>query len=53
MRGTQVWHRALRDWPSGRVTARLRFIAARVSRCAGGICSCSAAVPAAGGSAAL
>jgi hypothetical protein len=49
----RVWHRALRDWPSGRVTARLRFITVRVSRCSGGICSCSAAVPAAVRSAAL
>lgn len=39
-----MWHRAQRDWPSGRVTARLRFLTARVSRCAGGMCSCSAAV---------
>jgi hypothetical protein len=45
----RVWHRALRDWPKGRVTARLRFVIARISRCSGGLCSCSAADRAAAG----
>ncbi|MBI2325486.1 MAG: hypothetical protein HYU87_11085 [Chloroflexi bacterium] len=43
-RGIQLWHRALKDWPAGHFTPRLRLLLVRECRSAGGICACSAAV---------
>ncbi len=40
-------YRALRDWPTGRVTPRLRRVVCRCARCAGGLCACFAAAGAA------
>jgi len=34
-------HRALRDWPSGTVTARLRRLLERSFGTSGAMCSCS------------
>lgn len=42
-KGIQAWHRALKDWPSGRFTPRLRVLLVRDCRSAGGLCACSAA----------
>lgn len=38
-----MWHRGLRDWPSGHCTPRLRALLVRDSRAAGGLCACSGA----------
>lgn len=43
-KGIQMWHRALKDWPSGRFTPRLRVLLERDCRATGGLCACSAAV---------
>lgn len=40
-------YRALRDWPAGGVTPRLRVLVTRDARCAGGLCACLAAAGAA------
>jgi hypothetical protein len=42
-RGIQSWHRALKDWPTGQFTPRLRVLLVRDCRSAGGVCACSAA----------
>lgn len=42
-RGIQTWQRALKDWPSGRCTPRLRVLLVRDCRSAGGLCACPAA----------
>ena len=34
-------HRALRDWPAGGITPRLRRVVARDARATGGLCACS------------
>ncbi len=41
--GLQASHRALKDWPRGRCTPRLRVLLVRDCRCAGGLCACSGA----------
>ncbi len=38
-------HRALRDWPTGRVTPRLRRLLERTFRSMGAICSCREGEP--------
>ncbi len=42
-KGIQTSHRALKDWPAGGSTPRLRLLLVRDCRSAGGLCACSAA----------
>ena len=35
-----MWQGALRDWPAGQLTPRLRVLSGRSARVSGGLCSC-------------